>query len=121
MLLRNLKEHPLFLPTKNHKQNYILHNYYIFPILSPRKYNVIRKGGLYLLERRKEISVVTAQNPSILSFLIGEIPFLLFVTVLVYFFWIRPKRVERREEREKNEKILPPVTAFSLKMVWSGK
>ncbi len=96
------------MPAKNHKQNYILHNYYIFPILFRRKYNVIRKGGLYLLERRKEISVVTAQNPSILSFLIGEIPFLLFMTVLVYFFWIRPKRVERREEQEEKMKKFFP-------------
>ena len=51
---------------------------------------------------------MTAQNPSILSFLIGEIPFLLFVTVLVYFFWIRPKRVERREEQEEKMKKFFP-------------
>jgi len=83
MLLRNLKEHPLFLPAKNHKQNYILHNYCIFPILSRRKFNVIRKGGLYLLERRKEISVVTAQNPSILSSLLVRSPFYIELASLI--------------------------------------
>ena len=51
---------------------------------------------------------MTAQNPSILSFLIGEIPFLLFMAFLIYLFWIRPKRVERREEQEEREKRFIP-------------
>ena len=51
---------------------------------------------------------MTAQNPSILSFLIGEIPFLLFMAFLIYLFWIRPKRVERREEQEEREKRFLP-------------
>ena len=51
---------------------------------------------------------MTAQNPSILSFLIGEIPFLLFMAFLIYMFWIRPKRKEKREEEEEKSKTFYP-------------
>ena len=51
---------------------------------------------------------MTAQNPSILSFLIGEIPFLLFMVLLIYILWIRPKRKEKREEQEEKEKTFYP-------------
>lgn len=48
---------------------------------------------------------ITAFDPQqIWSFLAGEIPFILFMAFLVYIFWIRPKRKERREEADPNRK-----------------
>ena len=48
---------------------------------------------------------ITAFDPQqIWSFLAGEIPFILFMAFLVYIFWIRPKRKERREEADTNRK-----------------
>ena len=45
-----------------------------------------------------------AENTNVLSFILGEIPFLLLMTLLIYVFWIRPKRVEKHEEEEEKEK-----------------
>lgn len=47
-------------------------------------------------------------NPSFLSFLIGEIPFLLFMAFIIYLFWIRPKRVEKHEAEEEKAKTFYP-------------
>lgn len=48
---------------------------------------------------------ITVFDPQrIWSFLAGEIPFILFMAFLVYIFWIRPKRKERREEADPNRK-----------------
>ena len=41
-------------------------------------------------------------------FILGEIRFLLFMAVLVYFFWIRPKRMEKREEAEARTRTFFP-------------
>lgn len=38
------------------------------------------------------------------SFIVGEIPFLLFMALLIYVFWIRPKRKERRENNDPDRK-----------------
>lgn len=43
----------------------------------------------------------------ILDFIIGEIPFLLFMAFLIYIFWIRPKRKANRENNDPNRKTQP--------------
>lgn len=43
----------------------------------------------------------------ILDFIIGEIPFLLFMAFLVYIFWIRPKRKEKRIRNDDDAKTQP--------------
>lgn len=51
------------------------------------------------------ISALDNLDPQqIWSFIIGEIPFILLMALLVYFFWIRPKRKERREAADPDRK-----------------
>jgi len=42
---------------------------------------------------------------SVLQFIVGEIPFMLFMAFLVYLFWIRPKRKAERELTEPDNTI----------------
>lgn len=49
-------------------------------------------------------SVTSADPNQIMSFILGEIPFVLFMALLVYLFWIRPKRKERRESNDPDRK-----------------
>ena len=49
-------------------------------------------------------SLASLDPQQIWSFIIGEIPFILFMALLVYLFWIRPKRKERREAADPNRK-----------------
>ena len=39
---------------------------------------------------------------SVINFILGEIPFLIGITLMVYFFWIRPKRKEKRLKNNTN-------------------
>lgn len=49
-------------------------------------------------------SLTTLDPQQIWSFVIGEIPFILFMALLIYILWLRPKRIERRESADPNRK-----------------
>ncbi len=51
------------------------------------------------------ISALDNLDPQqIWSFILGEIPFILFMALLIYVLWIRPKRKERREAANPDRK-----------------
>lgn len=51
------------------------------------------------------ISALDSIDPQqIWSFINGEIPFVLLMALLVYFFWVRPKHKERREAADPDRK-----------------
>lgn len=49
-------------------------------------------------------SLTTLDPQQIWNFVIGEIPFILFMALLIYILWLRPKRIERRESSDPNRK-----------------
>ena len=49
-------------------------------------------------------SLASLDPQQIWSFIIGEIPFIIFMALLIYVLWIRPKRKERREAADPDRK-----------------